>query len=59
MNLPETLSQGVLIAWTGPEGKIRLRTSPASISPEKNNGTNLTRLDMACSFCVYLPQGGM
>jgi len=59
MNLPETLSQGVLIAWTVPVGSNKLKTSTEIISKEKNSEPNFTLWDIAFSFSVIFREQGM
>src|SRR5262245_49669786 len=42
MNRPETLSQGVLIAWAMPVGRAMLERSIVIVNKETNNECNLT-----------------
>jgi hypothetical protein len=55
MNRPETLSHGVLIAWTISVGTDRLSTRAAIISQEKNNEPNFTLRDIPFSFSASAP----
>src|SRR5215211_5828866 len=51
MNRPETLSQGVLIAWAIPVGKARLESKIAITNKETNNECNVTLRVISFSFC--------